>query len=53
MKISGALLLAFGNMIGSNQFIQGMMTNFGLPPIDGATMICRDLPAFHASRVAG
>ena len=45
------LLLAFGNMIGSNQFIQGMMTNFGLPPIDGATMICRDLPAFDTAFV--
>ncbi|MCO4771706.1 MAG: general secretion pathway protein GspK [Deltaproteobacteria bacterium] len=43
------LLLAFGNMIGSNQFMQGMMTNLGLPPIDGATMICSDLPGFDTA----
>lgn len=40
------LLLAFGNQIGGNQFIRGMFENFGLPPIDGATMICKDLPSF-------
>lgn len=40
------LLLAFGNQVGGNQFIRGMFENFGLPPIDGATMICKDLPSF-------
>ena len=43
------LLLAFGNQIGGNQFIKGMFENFGLPPIDGATMICKDLPAFDTA----
>jgi type II secretory pathway component PulK len=43
------LLLAFGNQIGGNQFIRGMFENFGLPPIDGATMICKDLPAFDTA----
>jgi len=43
------LLLAFGNEIGGNQFLKGMFEQFGLPPIDGATMICKDLPAFDTS----
>lgn len=43
------LLLAFGNQIGNNQMIQGMMTNFGLPPLDGATMVCKDLPFFDTA----
>jgi len=43
------LLLAFGNMIGGNQFVGSMMEGLGLPPIDGATMICNDLPAFDTA----
>jgi len=42
------LLLSFGNQIAGNQFVQGMLANLGLN-LDGATMICKDLPFFDTA----
>ncbi len=42
------LLLSFGNQIAGNQFVQGMLSQFGMS-LDGATMICKDLPFFDTA----
>lgn len=42
------LLLSFGNQIAGNQFVQGMLANLGMN-LDGATMICKDLPFFDTA----
>ena len=42
------LLLSFGNQIAGNQFVQGMLAQFGMN-LDGATMICKDLPFFDTA----
>ena len=42
------LLLSFGNQIAGNQFVQGMLSQFGMN-LDGATMICKDLPFFDTA----